>query len=85
MFKSPTSQVIDRSFQKIDEILAYIGGLFGTITMALFMLNKYNEYSFEIAMASYLYEKNDSNNEKDPIYKKYNFGYFLAQRLYGIL
>ena len=53
--------------------------------MALFMLSKYNEYSFEIAMASYLYDKNDSNNEKDPIYKKYNFGYFLAQRLYGIL
>ena len=41
-FKSPKSQVLTRSFEKIDDVLAYIGGLFGTIAMLLFVVNKYN-------------------------------------------
>jgi hypothetical protein len=45
-FKSPTSLAITRSFQKIDEVLSYLGGLFGTIAIALFIVNVYNSYSF---------------------------------------
>lgn len=45
-FKSPISRNIQRSFQKIDEILSYIGGLFGTIAICLFFVNVYNGYSF---------------------------------------
>lgn len=36
LFKSPTTIIYTRSFQKLDEVLSYIGGLFGTIIMAFF-------------------------------------------------
>jgi hypothetical protein len=58
-FKSPISKKIERSYQKLDEILSYIGGLFGTIAICLFLVNIYNSYSFEIAMGSYLFKPND--------------------------
>jgi len=35
-------------------------------------------------MASYLYDNKDNIN-KENIYKKYHFGHFLAQLLYGII
>jgi hypothetical protein len=57
-FKSPISKSIGRSFQKIDEILSYIGGLFGTIAICLFLINIYNSYSFEITMGGYLFKPN---------------------------
>jgi hypothetical protein len=83
IFKSPKSQTITRSFQKIDEVLAYIGGLFGTISIALFLVSIYNEYSFELAIAGYLYKNNDE--EKENIYRKYHIGYFIAQLIYAFL
>jgi len=65
--------------------LAYIGGLFGTITIAVFLVKIYNEYSFEISMASYLYDKKDNTDGQKPVYKRYNFGYFIVQLIFGIL
>ena len=46
IFKSPRSLTIGRSFQKLDEVLAYIGGLFGAVSIAFFLVSIYNEYSF---------------------------------------
>ena len=46
IFKSPLSQTIERKFEKIDEILSYIGGLFGTVAICLFIVSVYNGYSF---------------------------------------
>jgi hypothetical protein len=45
-YKSANSLQIIRSYQKLDEILSYIGGLFGTIAICLFMIRIYNGYSF---------------------------------------
>jgi hypothetical protein len=45
-FKSGISRSYQRNFQKLDEILSYIGGLFGTIAIALFLVNAYNGNSF---------------------------------------
>lgn len=56
-YKSPNSKIITRDFQKIDEILSYIGGLFGTIAIMLFIVGVYNGYSYEISMAGYLYKR----------------------------
>lgn len=82
-FKSPTSLAITRSFQKIDEVLSYLGGLFGTIAIALFIVNVYNSYSFEMTLGGVLYrpegESGDSSN------RRYNFLYFLAQLAYSLL
>lgn len=45
-YKSANSLQISRSYQKLDEILSYIGGLFGTIALCLFFVKIYNGYSF---------------------------------------
>jgi len=37
---------IVRGYQKLDDILSYIGGLFGTLVAFLFILKIYNGYSF---------------------------------------
>jgi hypothetical protein len=56
-FKSTNTKTIMRNFQKIDEILSYIGGLFGTIAILLFIVSIYNGYSYEISMAGYLFKR----------------------------
>lgn len=83
IFKSPISKTIERSFQKIDEILSYIGGLFGTIAICLFLANVYNSYSFQILMGGYLFKPDDANMQKQ--LKKYNFLYFLLHLVYVVI
>jgi hypothetical protein len=80
IYKSPISKSIERSFQKIDEILSYIGGLFGTIAICFFFVNIYNSYSFEITMGGYLFKPDDEQMGKR--LKKYNFLYFLLHLCY---
>ena len=46
IYKSPLSYEINRSYEKLDEILSYIGGLFGTIVLMLFIIRIYNGCSF---------------------------------------
>ena len=82
LFKSPISQSIERRFEKIDEILAYIGGLFGTVAICLFIVSVYNGYSFEINLAGYLYKKDDPSSNT---YKGYNFLYFLLHMFSNFL
>jgi hypothetical protein len=57
IFKSPLSVKIVRGYQKLDDILSYIGGLFGTLVACLFVLKVYNGYSFELMIGSILYEQ----------------------------
>lgn len=45
-FKSPVSRSYTRTFQKLDEVFAYIGGLFGTIIIAFFLMSSYNAYKY---------------------------------------
>jgi hypothetical protein len=82
IFKSPISKSVSRSFQKIDEILSYIGGLFGTIAICFFFVNIYNSYSFEITMGGYLFKPDDEQMGKR--LKKYNFLYFIAHVFYVV-
>jgi hypothetical protein len=56
LFKSSTSNNITRSFEKLDNVLSYIGGLFGTVIMFFFILGSYNTYKFEVSLAGYLYK-----------------------------
>jgi hypothetical protein len=81
LFKSPISRSITRSFQKIDEILSYIGGLFGTIAICLFFIGVYNSYSFEITMGGYLFKPDDDHMGKQ--LRRYNFLYFLLHAIYA--
>ncbi len=45
-YKSGNSVKYQRSFEKIDSVLSYIGGLLGTITICLFIVYNYNSSSF---------------------------------------
>jgi hypothetical protein len=54
--KSTQSRVFDRKYYKFDELLAYIGGLFGLIVAILGPLIKYyNTCCFELSMATDLF------------------------------
>jgi hypothetical protein len=46
MFKSSSSFMIKREVQKISTVFSYIGGFFGAITAALFMVKAYSDSAF---------------------------------------
>lgn len=65
-YKSATSNVITRSFEKLDNTLSYIGGLFSTILIFFFVVGSYNTYKFEVSLAGYLYRgERDQAERKD--------------------
>jgi hypothetical protein len=60
--KSPRSRTINRSYQKYDDFLSYIGGLFGLITIFLGVpLYYYNLCCYELTLATnmFTYKKMD--------------------------
>ena len=63
--------------------MSYIGGLFGTIAICLFLVNVYNSYSFEITIGGYLYKPDDEQMGKQ--LKKYQFLYFLLHLIYMVI
>lgn len=44
--KGPSNYIYSRNFQKMDQTLSYIGGLFGTLALMLTFLNLYSKYSY---------------------------------------
>lgn len=44
--KAANKVQINRTFQKLDQTLSYIGGLFGTIILLLIFLKFYSKYSY---------------------------------------
>ena len=46
MFKSSTSIMIKREVQKISSVFSYIGGFFGALTAALFIIKAYTDSAF---------------------------------------
>lgn len=59
--KSPLSIEITRSFRRIDDTFAYIGGLFSTLLLIFRFMNLYNElsYQMEVLKNSFYFDKND--------------------------
>lgn len=53
--KSSTVTTYNRSFKKIDELFSYIGGLVGTVMMAFFIVQSYNNHAYEIDVGSRLF------------------------------
>jgi hypothetical protein len=82
LFKSPSSIQIKRSFEKLDNVFSYIGGLFGTLLMLFFLVSAYNHYKFEVNIAGYLYR---SEEKSETIEKDYNFLHFMGQSIYAFL
>lgn len=80
--KSSLSLTISRSFKKYDDTLSYIGGLFSTFMAAMIIMMKYNEYSYEIEIASNIYEYNKARSIKS---NKFNFFSYIAYSFYCVL
>lgn len=78
--KSSLSLELDRNFEKIDDTLSYIGGLFSTILSCLILVGKYNETSYELEIAKNLYHY----DKNEPIQaEKFNFFIFLGYLIYA--
>lgn len=50
LFKSSTSLKVTRTVQKLSSTFSYIGGFFGAIATALFLLKIYTDQAFEISL-----------------------------------
>lgn len=73
IYKSTKELTVTRSVVKVDEMLSYVGGLFGLLFVAIsFFLSSFNEYRYEI-YASEAAFKYDNNGKS---VKESNFGLF---------
>lgn len=71
--KARTFRTIERSFTKFDELLSYIGGLFGMILVVVAVpLRYYNVCCYELSLATGLFtmkkpiDKDDKDQEGVP-------------------
>ena len=55
LFKSTSSLTINRSVQKMSSTFSYIGGFFGAIATALFMLKIYTNQAFEVSIGKSIF------------------------------
>ena len=53
---------ISRSFQKIDETLAYIGGLLGTVILMMPFMTIYSKFCYEIEFGDKLFKHNENGS-----------------------
>jgi hypothetical protein len=68
--KSPTKYKYKQTFNKIDDVVSYVGGLFGSILGVFFLLKKFNGKAFIIS----LYRRIFSYKRKQEINsKEFNF------------
>jgi hypothetical protein len=71
-----------RSYNTVDEYLAYVGGLIGTIIGLMFVLGIYNQKAYEISLAHKLFKDNEHNNIES---RSFNIGYFLLMFIKTVL
>jgi len=80
-FRDPSTIIISRSYQKIIDAFAYVGGLLGSFLLLLIFINFYNECSYEMRFASlYKKEKDSPTNAR-----KFNLFYYFLQSIYTLL
>lgn len=56
--KSPEGISYNRSFQKIDSYLSYVGGLIGIVLILFFVFNLYTETAYSLGLAAKLFTYN---------------------------
>jgi hypothetical protein len=66
--KSNVKLQIERKFRKIDDMLSYIGGLFGIIAVAVgFIMNYYGQCSFELEMCQNIFDYHNKKQNKSEL------------------
>ncbi|EGR34205.1 small GTP-binding protein, putative [Ichthyophthirius multifiliis] len=72
--RSYFTKLIERKFQKIDEIIAYVGGFAQAfLIFSAFMVSYYNEYIYAIELANKLYDFDNPIDKKKKLIKKVNY------------
>lgn len=85
--KSSLSLSVMRSFRKYDDTLSYIGGLFSTFMVALFIMHTYNQYGFQVDIAGKIYKykkKTAIPKEKFHLLSFIGYGFFLLLDTIGL-
>ena len=75
VFASSVNRIINRQYGKIDEVLSYVGGLYGVIISFLaFFLLSFNQYRYELRVSEGAF----SQQGNDPVFQKdLHFGKYL--------
>jgi len=62
--KSTKKLTVDREYGKIDDLLSYVGGLFGLLFYCIqFFLQSYNEYKYELGVGEVLFNYDSNGNQ----------------------
>ena len=62
---SSTNKLIDRQYGKFDSVFSYVGGLLGMITSIIgFFILSYNQYRYELSIASNSFVKKSFDNTR---------------------
>lgn len=73
---------ITRSFAKIDETLAYIGGMLSFLLLILTFMNFYTKFCYEIEFGDKIFKQNNNNGSFGS--EHFNFVVFLGYSIYNI-
>ena len=73
--KSPKVTQYQRSFNKVDSYLSYIGGLMGTIVTLVFFMGKYTERAYEVSLSKKVLVDNESKRISS---ESFNLFYFIT-------
>ena len=71
-----------RHYERIDQVLSYIGGLFSITSILLSFLSLYSKYSYEIEMGDHLFSQNNGTSYGSG---NFNFIVFLGYLFYSIV
>ena len=80
--KAANKAQITRTFQKLDQTLSYIGGLFGTIVLLLIFLKFYSKYSYELDIGEKIFK---SNNGGSFGAENFNFIVFIGYSVFNMV
>lgn len=79
--KSPDVVTHERSFQKVDDFLSYVGGMVGIIFGFVFVLSSYSELCFELSLANVIFRYPEEQKEQR---QSFNFLVYMCYLGYRI-
>ena len=80
LIASPISKVVNRKYGKVDEVLSYVGGLYGIVIgfIGIFLLS-FNEYKYELRVSEGAFSFKDGHLARE---QDLHFGKYLKYVLY---
>lgn len=79
--KSSSETTYQRSFNKVDELFSYVGGLIGTILGVMIFMGRFTMVSFELDVAQRLFV---DQNKEHYNFKKFNIFTYVLFLIYKL-